>query len=174
VSGVVEVLRTEFQLPISQDEGSKKLTQKIVEGYNNPSLQLFPGTADLIKALHKTNEYKLAIASSSPKVAIKTMAKHFELEELFDVLVSGEEVKNGKPAPDVFLRTAAVLNVAPTNCVVLEDAPNGIRAAKAAGMKAITVVNKTFYKSEDFGNLSDVLVHSLEEVDANVVEKLFS
>lgn len=173
VSGVVEVLRKELDLPLSQREGEKILTEKIRQNWTDPGLKLFPGTRSLIENLSKKSIYKLAVASSSPKIVIEAMVARFKLAPLFNALVSGEEVRRGKPAPDIFLRAAEVLKVAPNHCVVLEDAPNGIQAAKIAGMKTIAVVNQTFYKSEDFGNMPDMLVHSLEELNADSIEKLF-
>ncbi len=105
----------------------------------------------------------MAIASSSPIEIIKTVVNKFSFTDYFQVLVSGEEVEQGKPAPDVFLRTSEFLKVKPKFCLVLEDAPNGIRAAKAAGMRAIAVSNNPYYTKENFTE-ADEYVTSLEKI----------
>jgi beta-phosphoglucomutase-like phosphatase (HAD superfamily) len=63
------------------------------------------------------------------------------LHAAFDAVVTGDTVARGKPAPDIFLRAAALIGVKPQHCVVVEDAPHGIAAAKAAGMLAVAVPN---------------------------------
>ena len=165
VSGVVEVMIREYHLPISQKDGEKLLTDKLVQSYDNPSLKLLPGCEKLVKNLSKSKQFKLAIASSSPKLVIETMTNHFNLLQYFDLLVSAEEVKSGKPAPDVYLKTANELGIEPGNCVVLEDAPNGAMAGKRANMKVIAVVNKIFFKADNFKDVADLIVSSLEELD---------
>ena len=165
VSGVVEVMIREYHLPISQKDGEKLLTGKLVQSYDNPSLELLPGCEKLVKNLSKSKQFKLAIASSSPKLVIETMTNHFNLLQYFDLLVSAEEVKSGKPAPDVYLKTANELGIEPGNCVVLEDAPNGAMAGKRANMKVIAVVNKIFFKADNFKDVADLIVSSLEELD---------
>ncbi|KKR86786.1 MAG: HAD family hydrolase [Candidatus Curtissbacteria bacterium GW2011_GWA1_41_11] len=165
VSGVVEVMIREYHLPINQEDGEKLLTDKLVQSYDNPALELLPGCERLVKDLSNSNQFKLAIASSSPKVVIETMTRHFNLSQLFDLLVSGEEVKNGKPAPDVYLKTSDELGIESRNCVVLEDAPNGATAGKKANMKVIAVVNKVFFKPEEFEGIANLIVESLEDLD---------
>ena len=165
VSGVVEVMIREYHLPISQKDGEKLLTGKLVQSYDNPSLELLPGCEKLVKNLSKSKQFKLAIASSSPKLVIETMTNHFNLLQYFDLLFSAEEVKSGKPAPDVYLKTANELGIEPGNCVVLEDAPNGAMAGKRANMKVIAVVNKIFFKADNFKDVADLIVSSLEELD---------
>ncbi len=79
----------------------------------------------------------VAVASSSTKEIINLILQKTELAHYFDFIVSGEDVKAGKPAPDIFLHTAKLLGVNPGECIVIEDSENGIKAAKAAGMKCV-------------------------------------
>ena len=81
----------------------------------------------------------MAIGSSSRKELIASNLKISGCDGYFQVIVSGDEVEHGKPAPDIFLLAAKRLGIAPENCYVFEDSPNGIRAAYAAGMKPILV-----------------------------------
>ena len=160
VNGMIKVMIREYGLPISQEEGEKKLKAYTKDNFRNKTLCLLPGCEALIKVLFQSSEYALAIASSSPKDIIEVAVKRLELINYFKALVSGEEVKDGKPASDIFLKAAELLRVEPQNCIVLEDAPNGIKAAKAGGMKAIAVSNNSHYTKKDFQN-ADLFVNSL-------------
>ncbi|WP_195268533.1 HAD family phosphatase [Eubacterium sp. 1001713B170207_170306_E7] len=95
---------------------------------------MMEGVDVFLKTL-KDKGYRLAIASSSTVPAINRVLELFGLEQVFDVRVSGDHVAIGKPAPDIFLRAAELLNVEPEKCMVIEDSGSGILAAKRAGMK---------------------------------------
>jgi len=82
----------------------------------------------------------LAVASSADKIKVVANLKKIELApESWDAVVTGERVEQKKPAPDIFLTAARDLGVPPAQCVVVEDAVNGIEAAKAAGMRCVAV-----------------------------------
>ncbi len=99
-----------------------------------------PGVLDLINGLKKEG-FILGLASSSPYLIIDMVLDRFNIRPAFDGVVSGEDFKNGKPAPDIFLKTAELLDVSPGQCLVIEDATHGVRAAKSAGMKCIGFLN---------------------------------
>ncbi len=94
------------------------------------------GSTDLIAEL-ASRGYGIAVASSSPHRFIDYVLTNLKVDQYFTVRVSAEDVKNGKPAPDIFLLAAEKLNHKATECIVIEDANSGITAAKAAGMPAI-------------------------------------
>lgn len=104
----------------------------------NLVVRYMPGAQELVKFLYEKG-IKLAIASGSSPNSIKHHLGEVDGEVYFDVIVGGSEVAKSKPAPDIFLFAAQKLGVAPGDCYVLEDSENGIRAAHAAGMKAIGV-----------------------------------
>lgn len=83
----------------------------------------------------------IALATSSRKMKMKLVMRESGLESYFTTFVTGEEVKHGKPAPDIFLLAAERLQVEPSRCLVLEDATNGVRAAKAAGMTCVAIAS---------------------------------
>jgi beta-phosphoglucomutase len=101
-------------------------------------LKLLPGAGYWLNQL-KADQWLQALATSSPRNNIGAVFAALGIENYFDVVVSSEEVKHGKPHPDVFLAAAEKLNIAPGKCIVIEDAPAGIEAAHRAGMKAIGV-----------------------------------
>jgi HAD superfamily hydrolase (TIGR01509 family) len=84
-----------------------------------------------------------AVASSSDAVVIQSTLKHGRMAHLFDVVIGGDEVSRGKPDPEIFLLAAARVGVPPPACVVIEDSPHGIAAARAAGMPCVRVVTST-------------------------------
>ena len=120
------------------------------------------GVDVLVKNIHQ-NKFKLALASSSPKKVIEIILDMFKLTNYFDVQVSGQDVENSKPAPDIFLRAAQLLGVSPAECLVFEDSRNGVVAAKAAGMKCIAYYNPNSGK-QDLSR-ADNIIESFAEVD---------
>ncbi|GHO55088.1 HAD family hydrolase [Ktedonobacter robiniae] len=109
--------------------------------YARRSIAFLPGAEELLAALHKAG-YPQALASSTPRENIALISEVLGLERYLNALVSGEEVARGKPAPDVFLKAADSLGVAPTRCLVIEDAVAGIEAARAGGMCSIAVAGE--------------------------------
>ncbi len=100
--------------------------------------EVFPEMRKLVERLHAA-EVPLAVASGSSRAAIDKVLAAGGLDGLFPVRVSAEEVRAGKPEPDVFLEAARRLGVPPERCVVLEDAPPGAEAARRAGMRCVAV-----------------------------------
>lgn len=134
---------------VQQKHGIRGDLDAIVEEYEeqifthlmtNKSEKPIDGVGTIIRLLQQSN-IKLALASSSPKKLITIIIKMFKLEPFFTAAVSGQEVKRGKPAPDIFLRAAELLGVLPEECLVIEDSRNGVMAAKEAGMKCIGFYN---------------------------------
>jgi beta-phosphoglucomutase len=104
------------------------------------SARPLPGALELLAALHAAG-WKQALGSSAPLANISLIIELLHLDRVLDAAVSGEEAPQGKPAPDIFLAAARAINLAPVNCVVIEDAVAGVQAAHAAGMRCIAVTN---------------------------------
>ena len=104
------------------------------------SVPILPGCEEILAGL-KARGLKLAVASSSQLSHIEHHMRLTGMGKYFDKLVSGQQVAHGKPAPDIFLLAASELGLAPEDCYVFEDSPNGIRAGHAAGCAAIMVPN---------------------------------
>ncbi|MFK7849569.1 MAG: HAD family hydrolase [Akkermansiaceae bacterium] len=81
----------------------------------------------------------LAVASGGSRYVVEKTLKLLECSDWFDEVVTADDVSNGKPAPDIFLKAAGLLGVAPEKCLVIEDAAPGVIAAQAAGMQVITI-----------------------------------
>lgn len=102
------------------------------------NLLVTPGALPLVQALHASG-LALAVASSGTRRLVEAALETGGFMRYFDAVATGDEVPVGKPAPDVYLAAAKGLGVEPTYCAAVEDAPNGIASAKAAGMLCIAV-----------------------------------
>ncbi len=95
------------------------------------------GVIDFARENH--GRVPMAIASGGGRVEVEKTLRTLGVRDLFDEVVTADDVENGKPAPDIFLEAASRLKVEPAGCVVFEDAPAGIKAARAAGMEVVIV-----------------------------------
>jgi len=134
VGGVAETYG--FQLDASE---AKRRTYEIHLDLVPTQLEAFPGVHDLIQTC-RASGLLVAVASSADEIKVAANLRKIGLPpESWDAVVTGEAVRKKKPAPDIFLITAERLKVSPEACVVVEDAVNGIQAARAAGMRSIAV-----------------------------------
>ena len=123
-----------------------------------------PGAAEWITRLHAQG-WKQAIASSAPRANVEVMLRALNLAHDFEAIVAAEDVTAGKPDPQVFLAGAAKIGVAPSQCIVVEDAAAGIEAARRAGMKSIGVSRQ--------GDLdADIVVAALSDLPDDVFDAL--
>jgi HAD superfamily hydrolase (TIGR01509 family) len=113
--------------------------------------------------------WPIGLASSSNREIIDLFLELSGLAELFAVTVSSEEVERGKPAPDVYLETARRLGVPAADCTAVEDSENGIRAARAAGMRVIALPNCEWPPAADALALADAVIESLAELTPELV-----
>jgi HAD superfamily hydrolase (TIGR01509 family) len=105
----------------------------------NQEEPIFDGLPALLEKLASC--YRLALASGSRHPTIQAVLGLRELRRFFPIVVSSEDVPHGKPAPDIFLRTAQLLGVTPESCCVIEDSEAGVEAGLAAGMTVIAITN---------------------------------
>lgn len=127
---------------------------------------IFETLPELVERLF--NRYKLAVASGSSHPVIDAVLALRNLRRYFPVVVSAEDVPAGKPAPDIFLRAAELLGVAPSQCWVIEDSVAGVEAGRAAGMMVIAITNTL--PASSFAK-ADHIVSSYEEIDRLLLEK---
>jgi HAD superfamily hydrolase (TIGR01509 family) len=125
------------------------------------NIKPFPGVVSLLSALKKGN-FKQGLASSAPRENIDLALGELNLAGMFNCVVFGQEVSESKPSPQIYLLAAKKLEAAPSDCVVIEDSPMGVEAAKTAGMKCLAITNThPQQKLEE----ADKVVDSLENVD---------
>lgn len=129
-----------------------------------------PGVAENI-ALFKRLKMPVAIASSSYMSVIDAVMDKLNLRPHINVIHSAEHEQYGKPHPAVFLTAAEKLGVKPENCLVFEDAPNGVLAAKAAKMKCVAVPNEDVRRDKRF-IIADLILNSLSEFTEEMLNTL--
>ena len=152
---------------ISQmSDRKEQLFRKLIEG----RLKLLKGAEDLIIDL-KDRGFRLSIGSSTTKLNMDFIAENLSIFNCFDAIVIGEDVTNGKPTPDTFLKAADKLSLQPRCCVVVEDAVQGVEAGKTAGMAVVAVT--TTRKRIDLKQ-ADMIVDSLDELKSGDFIKLLS
>ena len=132
---------------------------------------LKPGVTELLAFLQE-KRIRLSVASSTHLKGTKEHLSESGILGPFEVVVGGDMVTKGKPNPDIFLKAAELLHLAPEECLVVEDSPAGIRAAHAAGMKAVLVPDQAAITQEII-EMSDVVLESLLDMPA-YVEKLMN
>jgi len=127
-----------------------------------------PGSIELMRGLHDAG-FAQALAYSTPSENIQLISEVLGLKRYLSILVSGETVARGKPAPDIFLKAAAELHMDPTVCLVIEDAVAGVEAAHAARMRCIAVAG-----NRDLPGLrkAELMVKDLTQVDVERVRQL--
>jgi beta-phosphoglucomutase len=128
-------------------------------------IEPLPGVSQWVGRLHQQG-WRQAIASAAPRKNVETVLEALRTAECFEAIVAAEDVHRGKPDPEVFLVAAAKLNVPRSRCIVVEDALQGIEAARAAGMKSIGVTGKGKPLP------ADLAVHSLAELPPDAFDKL--
>jgi len=141
-------------------------------------LFLYPGVVEFVRKVQ--GSYRLAIASGAFRGEIKFALDKAGLRSVFPVIVSAQDVRNGKPHPEAFLLALRQINerhpapfpsIRSEECLVLEDSIHGVDAAHAAGMKCLAVTNS--YPKEELAH-ADVVIASLAEVEPKDLERLFT
>ena len=148
------------------EEINAEVVRRMQERYE-ADLPLVDGAVAAVARLAPA--FRLGLASSSNRPLIDTVLTMSGLAELFEVTVSSEEVARGKPAPDVYLEATARLGVAPSRSVAVEDSANGIRSARAAGLRVLAIPNRRYPPPQDALVLSDIVLESLSELTPEAV-----
>jgi HAD superfamily hydrolase (TIGR01509 family) len=164
-SEAVGRLKEHYRLRESVNDLINERNQIVIELFRR-HLRPAPQVLELIRCLRESG-IKTALASSSPRVVVDEVLDKLGIVELFDLVINGDQVIRGKPAPDIYLAAAGGLAVSPGNCLVIEDAPNGVKAAKAAGMGCLAITTSVA-ASELAG--ADHLVRDFTEVHRLILE----
>ena len=160
-------------IDVTNQEEVTRLADRKEEIYReiiiSDGIEPLPGVRDLLQSL-MSEEIACSIASSTPIANIETVMGMIGLSDYFDAITAAEDVSNGKPNPEVFLKAAEKIKVDPKHCVVFEDAHVGIEAGLAANMQVIAVA--TTHPVESLGN-AHMVTENLESIDAEKIMELF-
>jgi len=160
-------MHDELGLRETPEEISAEVVQRLEDLYRERLPEL-PGAREAVERL--AARWPLALASSSNRKLIDLSLELLGVAELFRATVSSEEVARGKPAPDVYLEAARRLGVEAGHAAAVEDSHNGIRSAKAAGMRVLAIPNRHFPPGADALAEADLVLGSLAELTVGAVE----
>jgi HAD superfamily hydrolase (TIGR01509 family) len=152
-------------LPESPEEINRLVVERMLERYSAGPPWL-PDAVETVRRL--AADFVLGLASSSNRELIDRVLEAGGISGCFGATVSSEEVAAGKPAPDVYLEVARRLGVDPHECTAIEDSPNGILSAKAAGMRCIAIPNAHYPPGAAVAE-ADAVVDSLSELTPEVL-----
>jgi beta-phosphoglucomutase len=163
------------------DEEGRPAAEDVVQALAERKQQLFreriaralpvmDGALELVRGL-RARGVRVAVGTSAPRRNLELTLARLGAG-LFDATVTGEDVRQGKPAPDVFVETARRLGVAPELTVVIEDAPDGIRAAHAAGMRAVALLSYPRRLADFVADPPERAVHALGELTPEALDAL--
>ncbi len=164
---------TDLKAKYHFDEDPEHIVEEQMERYlsylahNHPSPM--PGLPSLLEYLHNRN-IPMALASSNTRKVVEAVPELLGISQYFMKRVSGQDVVHAKPAPDVFLSAAQKLNIAAEFCIVIEDAENGVKAAKTAGMRCVGLQIPGAGDQEL--SQADIVVSSLNELEAAFINGL--
>ena len=154
-------LHEELGVPLSPERISEEVAARM-EALYRERLPVVTGAPAAVARL--AQRWPLGLASSANRPLIDLALEASRLSRYFKATVSSEEVARGKPAPDVYLEAARRLSVDPSTCAAVEDSANGIRSAKAAGMRVVAIPNRNFPPDEVSLGQADVTISALDDL----------
>ena len=167
-----EIIRAHMGEHLEDDEIATLNHEKeaVYRELYQPHLKTVDGFDGLVEEARKHN-VSLAVATSAPNANIEFTLDGLDLRRHFDAIVGAADVARGKPHPDVFLEAARRCGVAPEHCIVFEDAPLGVEAARRAGMRAVVLT--TTLPASSFAEFDNIvaIVNDFSELD---VDSLFA
>jgi HAD superfamily hydrolase (TIGR01509 family) len=159
-------LSGELGVRLPPEEVARGVVERMAERYHR-ELPLLPGAVDAVRRM--AARWTLGLASSSPRSLIDRLLAEAGLAGEFAVTLSTEDVRRGKPAPDVYLAVAERLGVEPGSCAAVEDSSNGLRSAAAAGMVVLAVPHPRYPPDPDALALAGRVLANLDELTADLV-----
>lgn len=162
----VEFYKKVFGLSAPTEELMRRRGEIAAEFFTK-RVGLFPSTRAVLTELRQMN-LRLAVATSSVGASARPFLDRHRLTAFFDVIVTGEEIERGKPAPDIYLSAAEKLGIPADACLVIEDALSGIAAGKAAGMRVAAIPDTRFVEAREYEKQADYLLGNLSEIPALV------
>lgn len=148
-------------LPPAEVEGIAEEKERRYRELVRGQVRVFPGVMPLLRAMKKGG-FRIALGSSAPRENVDAIFSELGIGDLFHAIVCGTDVTESKPSPQIYLKAAERLGASPGDCVVFEDSPHGVEAARRGGMKCVAVSNS--HPAEALHTATRV-VTSLEEID---------
>ena len=161
----MRTLKEMFGLDVPVEEMTIKREYMILDIMGKEDIKPVLGIPEFLRSI-KEKGLTTAVASSSDYKLINLILDRLKIAKYFDSVTSGSDVKRGKPSPDVFLLAAERIGIEPAECLVVEDSENGVKAAKAAGMKALGYINPTSGKQDL--SLADFITDDFKKISIDM------
>lgn len=161
----MRTLKEMFGLDVPVEEMTIKRENMILDIMGKEDIKPVSGIPEFLRSI-KEKGLTTAVASSSDYKLINLILDRLKIAQYFDSVTSGSDVKRGKPSPDVFLLAAERIGIEPSECLVVEDSENGVKAAKAAGMKALGYINPTSGKQDL--SLADFITDDFKKISIDM------
>lgn len=144
----------------------------IAQTFYAEHIPVFAATTGVLQNL-KTRGLPIGLATSSISELVLPFLERHNITQFFTQITTGEEVENGKPAPDIYLRAASKLEIAPEKCLVVEDALAGVQSGKSAGMKVAAIPDPRFMDVTLYPGKADFILNDLGELP-DLVERILN
>jgi len=168
-----DIIRTYWNRHLSDvdilalDQQKEAIYRRIVQRH----FPAMDGATDLIQSLAAAG-FRLALGSSGPPENVNLALERLGAKKLVNVVVTGNDVKHGKPDPEIFLIAARKLDVSPQQCVVIEDAPAGVAAAHAADMAVLILLSRGRVAADFTQEPPELMIKSLREISPRMLIQL--
>ena len=167
--GWARVMQDKLALDETIDEIIAEMKARVIAHYE----ERMPTRPGALESVARMNEhFRVGLASGSPTDIIKAVLSITGLDQIFEVMIYGDEVPRGKPAPDIYLEALQALKVAPANSLGIEDSANGLRSLKAAGMFAVAAPSPEYPLPDDILALADAHIATLEDFTVALVGRI--
>lgn len=167
--GWATVMQEKLELDETIDDIIAEMKQRVIAHYEE-RMPTRPGAIESVK--HMKQHFRVGLASGSPTEIIKAVLRITGLDQIFEVMIYGDTIPNGKPAPDIYIEAMAQLGVTPDVTVGIEDSANGIRSLKNAGMYAVAAPSPDFPLSDDILGVVDAHITTLEDFNIDLIRQI--
>jgi len=158
----VEFYKNAFHISASVEELMRRRGEIATDFFAN-RVSLFPSAKMTLEQLREM-KLPLAVATSSVSASARPLLERAGIRSLFSVLITGDEVQQGKPHPEIYLRAAKKLGISPEACLVIEDSLAGIAAGKGANMRVAAIPDTRFVDPREYEMKADYVIGSLSEI----------
>jgi HAD superfamily hydrolase (TIGR01509 family) len=154
---------------ITPEAAADEVIDRLASAYRQ-GLPVIDGAVPTVRGLSR--RFRLGLVSGSPTALIRLTLQLLDLTGCFEVAMSADEVRHGKPMPDPYLELANRLRLNPSACVAVEDSGNGIRSAAAAGARVVAIPRGEHQPDAATIHLADAVLHSITELTPELVTRL--
>lgn len=164
IDAAADELITKNNLKISRKNLVAQRKNAVIGIFENNYINLMPYAKEALEFFNNGKKIKVGLASGSASKMVELKLKSAGIYEMFSVIVGGDDVENGKPAPDIYLLAVEMLKLNPIECLALEDTQSGVEAAKSAGLFCFAIPNE-YTHAQNFSKADEVFESLKEATD---------